>query len=354
LSIEGFRQQILEGLPLRIRGGGTKNFYGGPLTGVLLNTTPHTGIISYEPTELVLTARAGTPIHDIREALIENEQHLYSSPPFFGFDATLGGYVASGLGDQYRKRGSVREGVLGITLMDGEGRVQRFGGNVIKNVAGFDISRLMVGAMGTLGLILDVTLRVTAAPPDLEFRTFEMPQAQALETMNRWLTQGLPVEAACWHEGILRVEFGGVRKVVEAAAKLVGPGVEDEYDGFSENDPKGNFWDRLSSWQLDFFDGDEPLWRLSVPSTTPVLDLPGPVLIDWCGAQRWFRGDIDVVAMREMAARVGGHLTRYRGGDRRIPAFQRPPEPVMDIHRRLKRIFDPRGVFNPGRLYPDF
>ncbi len=348
--IDEFRARILERKPLRIRGGGSKDFYGGPLAGDVLDMRAHAGIVSYEPTELVITARCGTPLAAVESALAARRQFLACEPPRFG-NATVGGAVAAGLSGPRRAAvGSLRDFVLGIRIMDGEGRVLKFGGEVMKNVAGFDVSRLMTGALGTLGLILDVSLKVLPLPAGDASLRFEMPQDKALEAMNRWAGQPLPLMASGWQDDVLTIRLSGARAAVTAACRKLG----GEPLGAAAAD---EFWNGLREQSAAFFAGPDtrgPLWRLSLPSVTAPLELPGPQLIEWGGAQRWLRGDPDAAQLREAAATAGGHATLFRGRDKARGVFAPLQPALMEVHRRLKQSFDPYGVFNPGRMYPEF
>ena len=345
-AIEDFRARILAKRPLRIRGGGSKDFYGGVLAGEVLDTRAHAGIVNYEPTELVVTARAGTPLAELEAALAGQRQCLACEPPDHG-GATVGGAVAAGLsGPRRATAGSLRDFVLGVQLMDGEGRLLHFGGEVMKNVAGFDVSRLMTGSLGTLGLILEVSLKVLPQPAGDATLRFELPQDKALDAMNQWAGRPLPLVASCWQDGILTLRLAGAQAAVSAAcAKLGGERV-----GEAEAVP---FWTALREQTAEFFAGDLPLWRLSVPSVTPPLDLPGSALLEWGGAQRWLRADADATHLYQIATQAGGHAALFRGGDKSSGVFAPLTPALMDVHRRLKRGFDPHGVFNPGRLYPD-
>ena len=358
--VEEFRSRILERKPLRLKGGGSKDFYGGPLAGAVLETGGHSGIVSYEPTELVVTARCGTPLAELESALAARRQFLACEPPGFGCatvggevagGATVGGAVATGLsGPRRASAGSLRDFVLGVKIMDGEGRVLKFGGEVIKNVAGFDVSRLMTGSLGTLGLILEVSLKVMPLPLGDATLRFELPQDKALDAMNRWAGQPLPLAASCWQDGVLTLRLAGARAAVASArGKLGGEPLADA--------TAAEFWTGLREQSAAFFAGDLPLWRLSLPSVAPPLDLPGAQLLEWGGAQRWLRAAADVEQMRQTAARAGGHATLFRGGqgEQRSGGVFTPLQPaLMEVHRRLKQSFDPYGVFNPGRLYPEF
>ena len=350
--LEALRARILERRPLRIRGGGSKDFYGQALADDILDTRGYSGIVEYEPTELVITARCGTPLAEVQAALAARRQMLAFEPPSFGPGATIGGVVAAGLsGPRRANAGAVREFVLGVKILDGEGRLLRFGGQVMKNVAGYDVSRLMAGSLGTLGLIAEVSLKVLPLPAAEATLRFELPQQVALELMNRWAGRPLPLSATCWHDDVLTVRLSGARAAVGAAIASLG----GECVGGTE---AAAIWEALREQRHPFFagGGDEgALWRLSLPPVTPALQLPGPMLLEWGGAQRWVRGDVDA---RAAAAAAGGHATLFRGGDERTRGccgvFQPLAPALARIQRELKRAFDPHGVLNPGRLYPDF
>jgi glycolate oxidase FAD binding subunit len=347
VSIDAFRERILTRTPLRIRGGGSKDFYGGPLAGEPLDVNGYRGILSYEPTELVVTARAGTPLTELAAALAERGQWMAFEPPGFGGAATLGGAMAAGLSGPGRaSHGALRDFVLGAKIMDGEGRVLTFGGQVMKNVAGFDVSRLMAGSLGTLGLILEVSLKVLPVPVAQATLRFQLPEDKALEVMNRWSGQPLPVTATSWADRVLTVRLAGAEAAVRSACGTLGGERMPDSEAAAH-------WTALKDHGLPFFAGDAPLWRLSVPPTTVPLGLPGETLIDWGGAQRWLRGAWDPAVLREQARKVGGHATLFRGGDRAAGVFTPLLGPLAAIHRRLKDAFDPHGVFNRGRLLPD-
>ena len=338
--------------PLCIRGGGSKDFYGNAPRGETLDVSGHTGIVGYEPTELVITARGGTPLAEVEATLAARGQMLAFEPPHFGDAttsvATIGGCVAAGLsGPRRAAAGSVRDFVLGVKLLDGRGRELNFGGQVMKNVAGYDVSRLVAGSLGTLGLILEVSLKVLPRPAAEATLRLDLPAARVLDTMNGWAGKPLPISATAWQDDTLTLRLSGARAAVAAAIdKLGGERVGD--------DAAAQFWAGLREQRLDYFAGPDPLWRLSLPSVAALVDLPGATLIEWGGAQRWLRSGAAVAEVRAAAARVGGHATLFRGGDRNGGVFA-PLDPVLArIHRDLKRAFDPNGIFNPGRLYPDF
>jgi glycolate oxidase FAD binding subunit len=339
---------------LRIRGGGTKDWYGQRLEGDILDTRAYTGIIDYEPTELVITARCGTPLAEIDAALAERGQMLAFEPPHFGDGATLGGTIASGLsGPRRANSGALRDFVLGAKLLDGKGDVLTFGGQVMKNVAGYDVSRLLAGSLGTLGLLLEVSVKVLPRPFAETTLRFEMSEEDAIRRLNEWGGQPLPLSASCWHDGALALRLSGARAAVEAAVHSLG----SAYGGDIMPDC-ARFWEDLREQRHAFFaagsDEEAPLWRLSVPSTAGPIALDGPQLIEWGGAQRWLRADGDAAAsqrLRAIAAAAGGHATLFRGGDKSAGVFQPLAPAIARIHERLKAGFDPSGIFNPGRMY---
>ncbi len=344
---EEIRAAGVSGRRLRVRGGGTKDFYGQSLVGDVLDTRSHAGIVAYEPTELVITARGGTPLVEVEKALAENGQMLPFEPPHFGAGATIGGAVAAGLsGPRRQSAGALRDFVLGVRILDGRGRDLSFGGQVMKNVAGYDVSRLMAGALGTLGVILEVSLKVLPRPVTETTLHLELPQDKAIETMNRWGGRPLPVSATAWIDGDLAVRLSGAAAAIRAACdKIGGEAVEDSQ--------AAAFWAGIRDHTDSFFSDGRPLWRVSVPSTAAALELPGKQLIEWGGSLRWLVTGADARAIRELAERAGGHATLFRGGDKGVGVFQPLAPALARIHANLKREFDPQGVLNPGRMYPD-
>ena len=342
--IETFQQKIREAAQrhaaLRLRGGGTKDFYGNALRGEVLDTRGYAGIVDYEPTELVVTAKCGTRLGELEATLAENHQMLPFEPPHFGEGATVGGCIAAGLsGPRRAAAGALRDFVLGVKLIDGRGQALRFGGQVMKNVAGYDVSRLVAGSLGTLGLIAEVSLKLAPLPAQETTLRLEVPQARALELMNRWAGQPLPISASAWHEGELSVRLSGSAPGVRAAAAVIGGAPVD-----------GGLWGKLREHTDAFFAGDEPLWRLALPPTSPPLELEGRQLIEWNGGLRWLRSGISASALGDTVRRLKGHATLFRGADKRAGCFA-PLEPVVErLHRGLREAFDPAGIFNPGRL----
>jgi FAD/FMN-containing dehydrogenase len=338
--------------PLEICGGGTKRFYGESAVGEPLDIRPLSGITSYEPTELVVTARAGTLLADLEAALHERGQCLPFEPPRFAPGGTLGGMVAAGLSGPARASvGSVRDHVLGVTLLNGRGEVLTFGGQVAKNVAGYDVSRLIVGSLGILGVICEASLKVLPGSVSTATLCFEYGESRALQELNSWSSRPLPISATAWHEGVLRVRLAGARAAVAAACGNLGgelvPADQAEVWWRSVRDHSQEYF--LPA-QADLERG-ESLWRLSVPATSGALELTGRQFIEWNGAQRWWRTTCGAADVRAAAARTGGHAALIRGADRSSGVFAPLSDVLMRIHQGLKQAFDPARILNPGRLY---
>jgi glycolate oxidase FAD binding subunit len=345
---ETVREAAAAGAVLCIRGGGTKDFYGNPPRGQPLGTGPLRGIVAYEPSELYVTAQAGTPLAEIEAALAAQGQMLPFEPPHFGAAATVGGCVAAGLAGPRRASygtafGSVRDFVLGARLLDGRGRLLAFGGKVMKNVAGYDVARALAGSLGILGVITEVTLKVLPRPVQEATLRLRLGEAEALERLNTWSGQPWPLSASAWHDGVLSLRLSGAPAAIAAA--------RDAFGG--EESAGAAFWDALREQRHPFFAGDTPLWRVSVPSTAPPLGLGDEQLVDWGGALRWLRSGRPAAELRARAAALGGHATLFRGGDRSGGVFTPLSPALFAIHRRLKAEFDPAGIFNPGRMIPE-
>jgi len=351
LTPETFQERILaagrERRPLRIRGGGSKDFYGNMLQGEILDTGSYAGVIAYEPAELVLTARGGTKLAEIEQTLDQQGQMLAFEPPHFGQGATLGGCIATGLsGPRRASAGAARDFVLGAKIVDGRGRQLRFGGQVMKNVAGYDVSRLLAGSLGTLGLIVEVSLKVLPKPAQEMTLRLELPEAKAIEQFNRWAGQPLPISASAWRAGELHVRLSGAQSGVRGAARKLGgdtvPAAEAD-----------KFWTALREHKDAYFEGDAPLWRLSVPANALPIALRGEQFHEWGGALRWLRSDADAEGIRAAAARAGGHATLFRSRDKAAGAFAPLPPLLARLHKDLKKVFDPDGILNPGRMYAE-
>jgi len=340
---ERVRQAGADATPLCIRGGGSKAFYGRACVGKPLDVAGHTGVVSYEPTELVITARAGTPLTEIEAMLAAKGQVLPFEPPHFGAGATLGGMLAAGLSGPRRPwSGAVRDAVLGVKLINGRGEVLRFGGQVMKNVAGYDVSRLMAGSLGTLGVILEASIKVLPRPAAEVTLALEADAESAARRLLDWARQPLPLSASLHHDGRLRLRLCGAEQGVAAARALIGGEVVDSA-----------IWTEAREQRLAFFQTDRPLWRLSLPSAAPAFALPGETLVEWGGAQRWLVSEAAPETIRARVQAAGGHATWFRNHDGAAPVFQPLAAPLLALHRSIKRALDPLGLFNPGRLYPD-
>ncbi|MDH5264160.1 MAG: glycolate oxidase subunit GlcE [Betaproteobacteria bacterium] len=339
---ERVREHAARKAPLRIRGGGTKDFYGAPPAGEPLDVAGYAGIVAYEPRELVLVVKAGTRLAEVEAALAAEGQMLAFEPPRFGEAATIGGTVACNLSGPRRPyAGAARDFILGARIVSGKGEDLSFGGRVIKNVAGYDVSRLMAGALGTLGVLTELSFKVLPRPPAEATLAFEMTEAQMIEAVNRWAGQPLPLSATAWEAGVLRVRLSGAASAVAAARTKLGGA--DVADGAA-------YWEGLREHRLPFFAGDRPLWRLSVAQTAAPIAAGNPQLIEWGGGLRWVSGDLGTSPAREAAAAAKGHATLFRGGDRAAGVFHPLAPALAKIHRRLKGAFDPAGILNPGRM----
>ncbi|MEY2632146.1 MAG: hypothetical protein RIR00_800 [Pseudomonadota bacterium] len=330
--------------PLCPQGGNSKAFYGRPVAATPLSLAAYRGVIAYEPSELYLTARAGTPLVEIENLLAAQGQMLAWEPPAFP-GATLGGSIASGLSGPRRQRaGAARDFVLGVTLVDGRGEVLLFGGQVMKNVAGYDVSRFLVGSLGTLGVLAEITVKVLPRPAAEATLVFDLTQAEALTRLAGWGRQPWPISASCWLEGRLLLRLSGARAAVDKAVACLGGSLWADAAGF---------WQSLRNQELPLFQ-QRPLWRLAVPVTTPALAWPERQALEWGGGLRWLAGDDWPAAeIRRVAQAAGGHATLYRA-DPDAPESEvfTPLAPaLLALQQRLKQRFDPRGILSPGRIY---
>ena len=332
-----------DGTPLAITGGGTKDFLGRITQAERFDVSGHRGIVSYEPTELVLSARGGTPLAEVTAALAERGQMLAFEPPSFGAEATIGGTIAAGLSGPARPyAGAARDFVLGTRVLNGKGEVLRFGGEVMKNVAGYDVSRLMTGAFGTLGVLLEVSLKVLPRPAVVRTLAFDVSAAEAIERCNAWAAKPFPITGACHDGKRLHLRLAGTEGGVAAAAGALG----------GETNDGDAFWAALREHTLPFFTRPgPPLWRVSVPPGTRLAGPDGDIFIDWGGALRWLRTDAPAAEVRAAATAAGGHAALFRGGDRAGEVFHPLAPAVRKLHERLKSAFDPAGIFNRGRMY---
>ena len=332
-----------DGTPLAIAGGGTKDFLGRITQAERFDVSGHRGIVSYEPTELVLSARGGTPLAEVTAALAEQGQMLAFEPPSFGEGATIGGTIAAGLSGPARPyAGAARDFVLGTRVLNGKGEVLRFGGEVMKNVAGYDVSRLMTGAFGTLGVLLEVSLKVLPRPAVVRTLAFDVSAAEAIDRCNAWAAKPFPITGACHDGKRLHLRLAGTEGGVAAAAGALG----------GETNDGDAFWAALREHTLPFFTRPgPPLWRVSVPPGAKLAGPDGDIFIDWGGALRWLRTDAPAAEVRAAATAAGGHAALFRGGDRAGEVFHPLAPAVRKLHERLKSAFDPAGIFNRGRMY---
>lgn len=337
------------GQALCIQGGGSKNFHGRLPEGGLLSLADHTGIISYDPAELVLKARSGTPLAEIEAALQEHGQALSFEPPHFGGQATIGGTLACNLSGPARPwSGSGRDMLLGVKLINGRGDLLTFGGQVMKNVAGYDVSRLQCGALGCLGILSEVSLKVLPCKPArLCLRANSVKADRAIALMNTLCVMTLPISGAVWLDGSLhlRMEAGKISPDDIMAM------IRDVADDLHFQEGSADFWGRVRDQTHAFFQSNEPLWRFSIKATARHFRQEASWLIDWAGSQRWLRGSFNQAQLEHEARAGGGTVACFRHGDRTREVFQDPDPVTRRLLSNLKTVFDPHKVFNPGRLY---
>ncbi|MEY4726601.1 MAG: hypothetical protein RLZ36_1228 [Pseudomonadota bacterium] len=380
-TLQDFTDRILHaaqtGQPLRLRGGGTKDFLAQSLQGEVLDTRAYSGILSYEPSELVITVRAGTPLAEVEAALVDKGQSFAFEPPHLGEGATIGGMVAAGLAGPARASvGTVRDFVLGARLINGKGEHLTFGGQVMKNVAGYDVSRLLAGSWGQLGLITEVSLKVLpVAPGEATLVCAGVSQAQALALINQWGGQPLPLNASAWvydttanpAQDFFFVRLRGAVAAVDAAVVKMSADVQALGAQVTRMNPQevADDWRASGEQTLDFFkapSAQDCLWRLSVPQTAPVLDvrvngMPCAQYIEWHGAQRWLWAPASAAMhVRDAAVQAGGHATLFRtssahgDADKQVGVYTPLNAVQQRIQNELKKQFDPAGIFNPGRV----
>jgi len=347
---KSFAERILhayeERTPLQFKAGRTKEFYGRRIDVPVMDVSAHRGILNYEPTELILTARSGTPLREIEQVLTEQNQMLPFEPPHFGDTATLGGTIACGLsGPRRAYSGAARDFVLGVKIINGKGEIIKFGGEVMKNVAGYDVSRLMTGAMGTLGLLLEISIKVLPKPASEITLSREIDAGHALKKMLQYSQQSLPVSAACHDGKKMFIRLSGASQAVLSAKQQLG-GIEVN-DGTS-------FWASLREQSHDFFNDDKSLYRVSLPAATPISAFSGQQFIDWGGAQRWLKTDKAMTQLCKKAADLNGHCTLFRHHNKEYDVFQPLKGKLKQLHLNLKLAFDPHDILNPTRMYSDF
>ncbi len=341
--------------PIVIQGNGTKNFMGRAFDrdAKIISTAEHTGILNYEFVELVMTARAGTSLAEIDAALAEHNQMLACDPARFNGNATIGGSLATNQSGPGRPwSGSLRDHVLGVNLINGKGEHLQFGGQVMKNVAGYDVSRLQAGAMGTLGMMTEISFKVLPKPASTMTLACPLSMQEAIQSMNKLSGTAKPLSGACWDNGTMYLRLSGAKSAVEGTAdkwlsQLANASLLSESEAET-------FWHVLREQQNEFFtdrDEDIPLWRFSLSPTAPVYRQVEPWLIDWAGSQRWLKGNFVHAELQGWAAANGGEVILYRGGNRDDEVFYKPNSVLKTVHKNLKQSFDPHNIFNSGRLY---
>ena len=336
------RDAASRGAALRLAGGDTKRFYGRQVEAERLDLRDHAGVVNYDPAELVLTVRCGTRLADIEPLLAERGQRLAFDPPRHGAEATIGGAIAAGLAGPSRLRhGAVRDHVQGVRLLTGDGRALRFGGEVLKNVAGYDVARLMAGSLGILGVLLELSLRVLPRPPSECTLVFELDAAGAFDRLDGWSGLALPMIASTWVDGRLYARFEGTEATLAGVHRQLGG------EALAEDVP---FWTSVRDQTHPFFAAAARLWRLHIPGGGPLLLTGGAALIEWQGAQWWIR-DQEGTDLRALAAAAGGSATLFRGATREEEVFAPLAPAVRRLHHSLKKVFDPAGILNPGRMY---
>jgi len=330
---------------LSIKAGGSKAFMGRPIQAdCQLDLSGHSGIVGYHPVELVMTARAGTPLVELEAALAEHNQMLAFEPPRFAGRGTLGGTLATNLSGPSRPWwGSIRDHILGVNLINGFAERLRFGGQVMKNVAGYDLSRLQAGAFGALGVMTEISFKVSPKPAALRTLKFQLSESEAIEQMNYFASQPKPLSAAYWQSGVLYVRLAGAASAVDTTAK--------HWGGDEIGTPEATaIWQTLQDQQLAIFNAST-LWRFSVRSNAPSLNLNGDTLINWGGAERWVAADAELAEMAQVAETAGGQVSLYRGGDRKGEVLHPMVPELQRLQQRIKQAIDPKGIFNPGRGY---
>jgi len=333
------------GTPLYPRGSGSKNFLGKPVNNSHLDVGEHSGILTYEPTELVITARAGTSLQDIETTLAEQGQMLAFEPPHFGPDASLGGTLACGLSGPRRPHtGAARDFVLGTRIINGKGEILRFGGEVMKNVAGYDVSRLITGSMGTLGLILDASLKVLPRPASDITLVQTHTSGTGLNRIQNLAREPLPISATLVHDDKVYLRLSGASENLARAHTRLGGEILADAD----------IWLQVREHRHEFFSTPAPLWRLAVPAYTEALPLQGQWLIEWGGSQRWLKSEADAATIHAAASDCGGHAMLYRGKGLDSAARRPLSKTLLALHLRTKAALDPGGIFNPHRYFEEF
>ena len=332
---------------LAICAGNTKQFYGRVVEAESLCLSAHSGIIEYEPSELYITARSGTPLSEIENTIQAEKQMIPCEPPYFGANATLGGMVACGLsGPRRASAGAIRDCILGTEIINGKGEYLKFGGKVMKNVAGYDVSRLMCGAMGTLGILMSITLRLVPKPETEQTIVFSLTTEDAIHNMNTWANTSMPISANYYDGQDLYLRLSGSSSAVNTCIETIGG------ENIADSDV---FWSNVKEQQTDFFNTDYPIWRISVAPNIAPLDISGAYVMEWNGGLRWYASQENANSIREKVEHVGGHATLFRQAptnDSIVETVFHPlPLASLNLHQKLKQVFDPARILNPGKMY---
>ncbi|MCP3850041.1 MAG: glycolate oxidase subunit GlcE [Gammaproteobacteria bacterium] len=349
--------------PLAIQGNGTRSFLIHSGSDQVLSTSLHRGIVNYFPSELTVTVRSGTLLSELNDILAKEGQMLPFEPPHFSNDATIGGVIASGLSGSSRPfSGSVRDYVLGCRIINGRGEILQLGGEVMKNVAGYDLSRLVTGSYGSLAVILEVSLKLLPIPAQQKSFCLELQTMSLNQQVKQFMLAGYPITSACQIEDMAYIRLSGSEKGVDYSYNKI-------QQDFSQLKPVEDlFWSDLNEQKLPFFDSSRTLWRLSLPTSFPenkeseLEQLIGPngrQLIDWGGALRWIYSEQSAENIRQFAKSCGGHAQLFYVSDKdksllkEMPK-QQPLSPVLfKLHQQIKKAIDPHSLFNSGCIYPE-
>lgn len=352
--IDQVKTAIADKTSVRIQGGGTKSGLGRAVdsTTQLISTSEHSGVVQYKPVELIMTVRGGTTLAEIDSELAKNKQMLACDPRRFGGQATIAGSLAANQSGHARPWfGSLRDHVLGIKLINGQAEHCRFGGQVMKNVAGYDVARLQAGAMGAFGLISEVSFKVLPKPEMCVSMSLETGASEAIALMNKLSGTSKPITAVSWVDGTVYFRLEGPSKAVEATTKQW-----QSKHGLAilDDSTASILWESLREHEHDFFAGTEKeksLWKFSVNAAADHISQDAAWAFDWCGSQRWLVGEFSLEELAEHAYKMGGEVQLYSGGDRQQELSIPRSAAVKQLMQNLKNSFDPENIFNSGRLY---
>jgi glycolate oxidase FAD binding subunit len=359
---------------IEVVGGGTKRSIGAVAKpDVMLSLAAMDAVVDYAPEELVLTVQPGATLTDLERLTAQQGQMLAFEPPHLTGvlgrpgHPTIGGALATNLSGPRRVRaGAARDHFLGFEAVNGRGEIFKAGGKVVKNVTGYDLSKLMAGSWGTLAVMTEVTLKVLPAPrAEVTLMIFGLDDRRAGEAMSRAMNAPAEVSAAAHlppfasrcpplgaEMSVTALRLDGFEASVAARAEALSAALR-EFGRVERLDAHHSreFW--VSVREVECFAADpRPLWRLSVPPASGwrvAEALAGDLLYDWAGGLVWLLPEPTAAPalVRDAARALGGHATLFRGDG---PAFERLQGPLDAVSRRVKAAFDPNGVLNPGRL----